>query len=247
MKKRIIAAAALMCLMCGCEETKEPSPVIINATEQVTEATDVVSEETQRTIEDIAETTAEDTSAATEIASETAAEEAAAEITEQSESVFMAEEAVINELFEKNIDCMINIFSLSSLPYSDVPVLGDNIFKVEDSRFPDYASFESYIREIYCTAEADRLLYNFPYENGSKYCDIDGALCININLDGSKGYYVDWSDHTLQILSADDSVCEFTVTGYIEEPADVPVKEEYTVSGKALYENGRWVLEKMLY
>ena len=51
----------------------------------------------------------------------------------------------------------------------------------------------------------------------------------------------------ITINSVDENRCEFTATGYIEEPAEVPVKEDYPVSGAAVLENGKWVLEKMMY
>ena len=55
------------------------------------------------------------------------------------------------------------------------------------------------MRSIYCKQEADRLLYNFPEEGVQKYYDQDGMLYLDINYDGAKGYYVDWSDYALTI------------------------------------------------
>lgn len=156
-------------------------------------------------------------------------------------------QAELNELFGKNVECMVNIFSINHLPYSGEPVEGDSIYIVSDDRFNSFSDFEEYVRSIYCTEEADRLLYNFPYEDSPMYVDVDGKLGVDLNYAGAKGYYVDWSNFEIEINSADGEKCTFTAKGVIEEPADVPVEEEYKSQGTAIYENGRWVLEEMMY
>lgn len=91
------------------------------------------------------------------------------------------------------------------------------------------------------------LLYDYPYENEPKYVNIDGKLCVNTVLDGSKRYYVDWTDCKIEIKEADENKCAFSVTGKIEEPSDNPAKEDYTVESTAELENGKWLLTEMIY
>lgn len=122
-----------------------------------------------------------------------------------------------------------------------------HICKVSDEKFASFAEFESYIRGVYCAEEDERLLYQYPYEDSSVYLDVDGALCIDLNQAGAKGYYVDWTSCEITIDSADAERCEFTVKGSIEEPAEVSVQEDYFANGTAVFENGKWVLEKMIY
>ena len=67
-------------------------------------------------------------------------------------------------------------------------------------------------------------------EGVQKYYDQDGMLYLDINYDGAKGYYVDWSGFTLTIDSTEGNQCAFTVTATVEWPADVPQKEPYSVT-----------------
>ncbi|MGN1231166.1 MAG: hypothetical protein ACI4TP_04630 [Anaerotignum sp.] len=156
-------------------------------------------------------------------------------------------EAILADLFKENVDCMVNVFSISHLPYDEETMQDGHICKVSDERFASYADFESYIRSVYCAEEAERLLNHYPYEDSPMYLDVDGELYIDLNQAGAKGYYVDWSNCEITIDSADAEICEFTVKGSIEEPAEVPVKEDYFANGVAVFENGNWVLEKMIY
>jgi len=151
-------------------------------------------------------------------------------------------EETISELFARNIVCSVYAFGSGGLAWGGEPVSGDNIYKVSDERFSSYSDFESFIRSTYCKDTADMLLYNYPYEGTQLYVDVDGMLCIDSNLSGSKGYYVDWTDTKITIDSLKDDRCEFTAAGSITEPADVPVAEEYKVSCTAVYENGSWLL-----
>lgn len=167
------------------------------------------------------------------------------DITEAENTAIITEE-IIRTLVDDNFNCMKNIFILSSLPTTGEAVDGEYIYKVDESIFKNYAEFEEYIRSIYCKETADMLLYNYPYDNVQKYVDIDGALCLNKMYDGAKGYYVDWSNYSVKIISSDNKKCEFTLTGAIEEPAEIPKIEEYKVNGIAVYENKKWVLTDMI-
>ena len=74
----------------------------------------------------------------------------------------------------------------SSLTHIDEEV-EPNIYIVDKTYFKSYEDFESYVRSVYCKETADRLLYDYPYEGNPKYINIDGELCVNTALDGSKG------------------------------------------------------------
>lgn len=230
MKKKITAVIILAALMAGCAKiTDEPAQ------------TNIITESAAS-----AETTAEVTTAASESDAPVHTEDTETE-TETAAPVSTVSEEELRALMEENLYCMRNIFTLGTLPYGESPVQGENIYKVEDQRFAAFADLEEYVRGVYCKETADMYLYNYPYEGEPLYFDVDGQLCIDINRAGAKGYYVDWTDFGLDIISADDSVCEFTVTGLAEEPADEPTFTEYTVNAKAVCEDGRWVLEKMIY
>lgn len=225
-----IAAIAAV-LLCGCTSADDGGVTIPPPETLASQLTEMPPEE-QTTAEASSETAAETTE---ETATETEAQAAS------------ADEAVIRSLFDENIYCLRNLYGATSLYPEGEPVEGDHIYKAETDRFADYAEFESYIRSVFCTTEADRLLYDSPYEGQPMYLNIDGMLCVDTYLAGAKGYYVDWSDYRLEMVSADSDRCEFIVTGQIEEPAEVPVKEDYPINGAVVYENGGWHLEKLIF
>lgn len=195
------------------------------------------------TITTITAPTSETEGETSAIVSETAEETSVEAETEAAAAEETSEmEETMSELFARNIVCSVYAFGSGGLAWGGEPVSGDNIYKVSDERFSSYSDFESFIRSTYCKDTADMLLYNYPYEGTQLYVDVDGMLCIDSNLSGSKGYYVDWTDTKITIDSLTDDRCEFTAAGSITEPADVPVAEEYKVSCTAVYENGSWLL-----
>lgn len=163
-------------------------------------------------------------------------------------------EEMLRELIDKNIYCNLNIFS-GSLPLAladegkdvEIDMQNNTLYQVSEKAFPDYASFEEYIRSVYCKETADMYLYNYPYEGVQKYKNVDGKLYIDLKYDGGKGYYVIWDDYKITIDSSSADKCEFTVKAAVGWPAENPVVEDYVVKGTAVYENNRWVLTEMMY
>lgn len=140
---------------------------------------------------------------------------------------------------------MRHIFSLGTLPIEGDFDPSQNIYPVKTDRFKDYAAFETYIRSIYTKEWADTLLNNYPYEGVQKYLNKDGKLYVDMNYDAGKGYYVDWSEYTVEIVSQTETKCDFKLTAQIEEPAAEPVKTDYVVEGSAYLENGTWLFDKI--
>lgn len=220
--KMITSAVLAAMLLSGCDaQSGTITTITAPASETEGEASAIVSE------------TAEETSVEAET------EAAAAEETSGMEET-------ISELFARNIVCSVYAFGSGGLAWGGEPVSGDNIYKVSDERFSSYSDLESLVRNTYCKATADMLLYDFPYEGTQLYVDVDGMLCINADYAGGKGYYVDWTDTKIIIDSLTADRCEFTAVGSITEPADEPIAEEYRVSGAAVYEDGKWLLEYLM-
>lgn len=159
------------------------------------------------------------------------------------ETVAITEEE-LRHLIDEDIKCN-SWFECGSLPTDPSADETQNERLVDRSIFADYASFENYIRSVYCEKEADRLLNDFPMEGVQKYFNKDGMLYLDVNYDGGKGYYVNWENYTVSIDSVDGSSCTFTVTASVEWPADEPQEEPYTVTTTAVLENGSWVLSEL--
>lgn len=233
-----VVCAALSLALCGCASAEETQESGISKNNESIVMSESVTDKAPEM-----NTTSAYTESETDIAIQT---EADTEVeTETSEKLITDDEIV--SLFVENLYCLNSVFMSDHLEYSGDAVIDEHIYEVSDSRFGSYADFENYIRSVYCTTEADRLLYNYPYENTQVYTDVEGMLCIDTNYINAKAYFVDWTEVEFVVNTADENRCEFSVKGYIEEPADVPVQEEYIANGAVVFENGKWVLEKMIY
>ena len=144
------------------------------------------------------------------------------------------------ELFDRNLKTL-EVFYSPKLDYEEEPVEG-TFCPVKDENFKTFADLEEYINATYVEDVADSLLV----ERGL-YKDVNGTLCIDISRLESRGYYVDWTDYTIEIASGDENACELTVTGYIEEPSNEPQRETYTKTAKAKNVDGKWLLESVVY
>lgn len=156
------------------------------------------------------------------------------------------QESDIRALMKENLRCMNEIFVLGTLPHVGEPIQGEYIYQVNPSSFENYAAFEAYVRSVYSTKTADMYLKDYPTKGDPLYLNIDGKLCVNTIKGGAKGYYVDWSNYTVNINSCENGQCAFTLNAKVAYPAEKEIWEIYTVQGNAVYENGRWLLTSML-
>lgn len=239
MKRRIlICMLAMSALLCSCAEVTDDVKIneISQTTAEQSAASDTETEQSAATAEASETVTEKETETRTETEPEIAAET----------EISAPDETELRALLDENLYCMMKIFCMGGLPHEDEPVMGESVYKVSSDKFATLSDLESYLLTVYTAEYTDMLLNDFPYEDTSMYLDVDGELCIDINYAGAKGYYVDWSSPEITVNSSDGSRCEFTIKCRVEEPADVPVYTDYFVDGTAVYENGRWVLEKML-
>lgn len=237
MRRRIIFITLISVLLCSCSPADNSDQAnVITPSETVIETADTtIGSETSSETEAPAESETKSETEA-EISAET---EAAAENTVSVDT--------LSKLMDENLNCMRHIFALGSLPYSGDPVEGEYIYKVDDEKFKTFDDLRNYLLTVYSSDYTDQLLYNTPYENDPLYLDINGELCINSARAGAKGYYVNWDSPAIDIRSSDSTVCQFTITGQLEEPADEVIPEPYSIDAEAVYENGRWVLTEMIY
>lgn len=165
------------------------------------------------------------------------------------ETVGKLTEDKIRQLVHEGIYCTQNVFELSYLPRESdgIDYNGRKLYQVDQTVFEDFAAFEEYVRSVYCKETADLYLYKVPYEEKPIYVNVDGKLYVDIDSEGGKGYYVDWSEYTIEIHKQTETRCEITVIGSVEWPSSNPVKEPYPVEEAIVLEDGRWVLEKMIY
>lgn len=229
-------------LLCGCVDDNIDKELEKLTEDNAKATTAVITTKEQETSKETETTKEQETSKETETT----------EYEELTSTQQAVSEGILRELIDKNVYCNLYIFC-GSLPLEDEEIetgtdaQTNSLYQVSEKAFPDYASFEEYVRSVYCKETADMFLYNYPFEGVQKYRDIDGKLYIDLKYDGGKGYYVIWDDYTITIDSSSEDRCEFTVKAAVEWPAENPVVEDYVVKGTAVYENNRWVLTEMIY
>ena len=157
-------------------------------------------------------------------------------------------EIELKELLDRNNYVYGHVYGAGDLPLveEEIDYNKTRLYQVKDDVFEDYAAFETYIKDTYCQVEAEHLLYHYPEQGQQKYVEQEGKLYMDVYYMGGKGYYVDWSDYTIEITKNETEVCEFTAIASVEEPSDTPIKERYEVQGVAIKENGRWLLKEMI-
>lgn len=249
----IILLASLSLASCGTtadSSSESSSSANVTETSTVEIVTEVVTgDKTEAAAESSQTETQADTSAETD--SQNSASSAQSSDNTESKPVDVSSsgsvtEAQLRNLTDQSLYCMANIFDLGSLPTIGEPIK-DNLYQVSTDKFADYESFKNYICSIYSKEEANVLLNNFPYENTQKYVNYEGKLCLDKSYDGAKGYYVDWDNYSIEIVSQDSTKCDFKVLTTVTMPADNPTPEEYIVNVTAVLEDGSWKLTSMLY
>ena len=164
---------------------------------------------------------------------------------ETGESAPLLNENDLETLFDRNLNCVLNIFDLGYLQFEEASENG--LHKVTDPRFKDFAELEAYVRETYVPQVANELLFGEIVPGHTMYVNRDGALYIDETVLGGVGYYVDWSRYTVSVESLDGNTCVFTVTASILEPGDNVTPEPYVKTATAVYENGAWLLTEKIY
>lgn len=153
----------------------------------------------------------------------------------------------LETLVDGNIRCVFDIFFLDFLPYETHEDMGEEEeiwVAVKSEEFATFEALEQYVQSIYCKEEADRLLHG---ENGSAvYADVDGVFSTNIKMHGGMGYYVIWDDFTIEIVDENGQECNFDVLVKRESPDGQSISDD-RISMKAIFEDGEWKLEKMVY
>lgn len=223
------------------EENKESEAETTEGNEISAETTESADENTEPETE---------VSEETEINSETDYEVTTTESTYENNTDSSEMTAVIKNLTDKNLDCMYHIYGLSMLPCDEsVPIEYDNpetyLAKCTSEKFRTYNDLAEYTYSVYTDSLAYELL-NYEVQSQKRYVDVDGELYCNRYCNGGKGYYVDWENYSVSIDELADDYCIFTLYATVTWPAENPVAEDYTVAGKAVLEDGEWVLTAML-
>ena len=79
------------------------------------------------------------------------------------------------------------------------------------------------------------------------FLEQDGKLCINLDNELPRGYFIDWSDYTITGIKQENDAITFTATGAVTEPGDNVDKEAHPVDAKLVNVDGSWKLANLYY
>lgn len=157
-------------------------------------------------------------------------------------------EIMARQLLDRNIESFSQIFYLQTLPV-DTPdgSYGAGIYPVKSDKFKTYADLESFVRNTYIKKEADYLLTNFS-NMGPQYMDIDGRLHTDKSKEGGIGYYIDWEDYNIKLKDiTDDNMIVIVTVKELEIGSEPITEKDLDITVKLIKENGKWLLERMVY
>ncbi len=150
------------------------------------------------------------------------------------------------DLFDDNLYCVLYMFYFGNHLETTGESGGYNLLKVKTDKFASYSAYEVFLRATYTADVVQTLIVPAKYMSGS-----NGELCLNAAFveDGRfydvPDYYVDWSDYQLVVDSFSEKECYFTVTAIENNPSSGQAL--YERSGKAVYQNGKWILTEVVY
>lgn len=175
-------------------------------------------------------------------------------------SAFRPTEELVNECNDNAHDLMagnyeiLRLFMLEGMPHADEPYGNDpedGYYTAISSKFPTYASLETYVKSLFVADEAARILENFDGNGLKVYCpreQHDGALGIIASFAPDETYDKPWDTTRIQFVPKSETECELTVFLGADENTDLSsVPAEHTLNVSMTKGADGWRLTKLVY
>jgi len=150
-----------------------------------------------------------------------------------------AYEAAIGPI-ERNAVIFGEIYVLKMLDM-EIPKKRDQneyLFPVTDPRFTRFEELENLLRNTYARDTADELLSN------GRYVNVYGSLYGDIRRNEKVNYNVNWREYSFEVKDLTDKSATLEIITTEELPSGT---KRITISARMVKENGKWLLEKMIY
>lgn len=143
-------------------------------------------------------------------------------------------------LLEKHSRCVTNLFVASTLPCIQSQASEGVVLSDQKDPLSDYSQLESFVREVYVSEEAERLL------NGAKhiYENVDGKTAVILDHVQYLPVFVDWAHPEVLSITESENQATILVSLLALEIMDGTEQEKFEISMEAAYENGTWKLKK---
>lgn len=202
-------------------------------TKNVNESSESIQYENDETVVESEESDEQDT----EIAIETEVELTE---TEGNDTVNTISIDKLYELVDNNVFLLLSVFNGSPTILSNES--SGRYIKVDTNVFAKYSEFYNMVHSVYCNDQA-----SYYITTGCPgYTDINGDLYFDTNYMAGGGYYIIWDGYSITVNDNSDNECHFSVNVKYQGPMTSNIVTDKIINGTAIYENGRWVLTKML-
>lgn len=143
-------------------------------------------------------------------------------------------------LMESNLDCyyLFYVAPLTEGGGTD----SDGYTKADTSFFATYKELCDFVNNTYAEKTASYLLNSYPSAENPLYIEKNSLVYVDLDAVEETEYEVMWDDsYTIEFIESSLSRCSFKLT---TEDFD---GDEYVADGSAVFENGKWLLEDMVY
>lgn len=150
---------------------------------------------------------------------------------------------ILQELVADNFEAQLKIFGGDGLPTADENYQPDwqnpesLIVEVSVERFKNLGEIEAYINSIYSAEISKSIL------DKGMYLEKDGKLYKDVSKFSPKGYFANTENFIVEITEQSENEAAFIVITTVTEPGELNVSEKYEMVGKAVKENGVWLLD----
>ena len=150
---------------------------------------------------------------------------------------------ILRSLVDLHYECITKIYKFGCLPFENPEYTdGRNIAKVNSAEFSSFEQLQTYLSQIYTSAETARILKKAPEEE-PLYFDKNGALYVNLDRASFAGLPAPWKEYSVSIAELTEQMCRFLVCVSYQEDTLRIGAGEITYEFTAVCENG-WKLEK---
>ena len=149
-------------------------------------------------------------------------------------------EQEVRMLIEHNLDCYF-LFYISPLTQGG-GTDSDGYTKADNSYFATYKDFSDFVKNTYTQEKSAYLLGSYPSEENPLYIEKNDLVYVDLDAVTPVEYKINWDDsYTVEFTENSTTHCAFELTTTDFDG------NEYVTNGSAAFENGKWLLEDMVY
>lgn len=146
---------------------------------------------------------------------------------------------------------ILRLFRLEGLPHEDEPYGNapeDGYYTAVSDKFASYAALESYVRSIFVSDEADRILTDFDGKIVYKTREDNGALGIIADFAPDETYNKPWESTRIQFVPQSETECSLKIFLGADEETDLTaVPAELTLDALMIKGDEGWRLTRLVY